>query len=110
MDSAEGHKELSRAMNATGRPMILELCRGPYQEEDHWGYAPGIAQVWRATGDHHDEFLSSMAQINALKGKGNWSGVCVGGWKGVCVWVVANYTRVGGVLISHEGNEEWSKY
>ncbi|KAH8088665.1 alpha-galactosidase [Aureococcus anophagefferens] len=33
------------SLNATGREMILELCRGPYAGEDGWGYAPQIAQT-----------------------------------------------------------------
>lgn len=73
-DDPSGHQNLSKAMNATGRPMALELCRGPYQNEDHWGYAPEYAQGWRATGDHHDEFSSVIQQVNAVKGKGSWSG------------------------------------
>ena len=39
-DSPAGHHSMSKAMNATGRNMVLALCRGPYQGEDHWGYAP----------------------------------------------------------------------
>eukprot|EP01079_Euglenida_sp_SAG-EU17-18_P011582 gene11582-2108_t len=73
-DSPQGHQEFSKALNATGRQIAFELCRGPYQKEDHWGYAPGVAQVWRATGDHHDEFSSTMDQVNSMKGKSKWSG------------------------------------
>lgn len=65
-DSPEGHKNFSRALNATGRPIVLELCRGPYQEQADWGYAPSIAQVWRATGDHHDRFSSTIEQVEAM--------------------------------------------
>ena len=42
---------------------VLALCRGPYQREDNWGYAPDVAQVWRATGDHHDVFSSVLEQV-----------------------------------------------
>ncbi|KAH8052733.1 alpha-galactosidase [Aureococcus anophagefferens] len=68
--SAEGHANFSRALNATGREMILELCRGPYAGEDGWGYAPQIAQVWRAAKDHHDDFSNTLSQINALAAPG----------------------------------------
>merc|ERR1719316_2575558 len=68
-DSPEGHKEMSQALNKTGRHMSYMLCRGPYQKEDKWGYAPSIAQGWRATGDHHDSFDSTLQQVNAVKGK-----------------------------------------
>lgn len=37
-DSPQGHHAMSQAMNATGRQMVLALCRGPYQEEEKWGY------------------------------------------------------------------------
>eukprot|EP00948_MAST-09A_sp_MAST-9A-sp1_P004076 g4076.t1 len=72
--SEEGHKNFSKAMNATGREMILELCRGPYDKMENWGYASDIAQVWRATGDHHDKFSSTLQQIDALRNRGSWSG------------------------------------
>lgn len=45
-----------------------------YQEQDKWGYAPAVAQGWRATKDHHDEWSSVIEQISAVKGKGSWSG------------------------------------
>ena len=72
--SAEGHANFSKALNATGREMILELCRGPYAGEDGWGYAPQIAQVWRAAKDHHDDFSNTLSQINALAAHPDWSG------------------------------------
>ena len=72
-DSVEGHKNMSRALNATGRPISYMLCRGPYQQQKQWGYAPEIAQGWRATGDHHDKFSSVKQQLDAVRGKGNWS-------------------------------------
>jgi alpha-galactosidase len=68
-DTVEGHKNISKAMNSTGRPMVLELCRGDYEQMRDWGYAPGIAQVWRATGDHHDKFSSTLEQVAAITEK-----------------------------------------
>jgi len=41
---------------------------------EDWGYAPGIAQGWRATDDHHDNFGSVRQQVEAVRGKGSWSG------------------------------------
>ena len=52
-DSVEGHTNMSRFLNATGRHISYMMCRGPYQQMDKWGYAPGIAQGWRATGGRH---------------------------------------------------------
>ena len=70
----DGHKNFSLALNATGRPMAFELCRGDYEKLDKWGYAPGIAQLWRADGDHHDSFSHTLEQLAAIKGKSTWSG------------------------------------
>ena len=56
------HFNLSRALNATGRPVVLELCRGPYIYRDEWGYARDVAQIWRAARDHHDDFASTLKQ------------------------------------------------
>ena len=73
-DSVEGHKQMSMALNKTGRHISYMMCRGPYQRQDHWGYAPEVAQGWRATGDHHDSYGSVWQQVNSVKGKGSWSG------------------------------------
>ena len=48
----ELHTNFSHWMNATGRPMWLELCRGyshPLPD-----YVAKVAQSWRATGDNWD--------------------------------------------------------
>jgi len=70
---AEGHQEMSDALNKTGRPIVLELCRGAYQNQTEWGYAPKVAQLWRATGDHHDDWKSTEDQVNSVVGKTSWS-------------------------------------
>ena len=71
---AEGHLNFSRALNATGRKMAFELCRGPYEKMERWGYADQVAQLWRADGDHHDSFSHTLEQLAAIKGKHTWSG------------------------------------
>lgn len=70
----EGHKEFSKYLNMTGRPIVLELCRGSYEKEHNWGYAPQVAQLWRATDDHHDNWASTLFEIAAVEGKSKWSG------------------------------------
>ena len=98
-DSVEGHKNFSRALNRTGRPIALELCRGDYEAMPDWGYAPEIAQVWRATGDHHDEFASTLEQVSAIASRhssgpygwaygGAWGSVASERWERVIVVVV----------------------
>ena len=51
-ETAAGHKNFSKALNNTGRPMAFELCRGDYEKMPNWGYADSVAQLWRADGDH----------------------------------------------------------
>ena len=79
-DSPDGHKQFSAAMNATGRHMILELCHGPYTKSDDWGYAPQVAQVWRAAGDHHDAFDSTLDQVKHLSDPSKQDGSGPYGW------------------------------
>ena len=50
-------------MNATGRPIWIELCRG-------YGFPPptyvaNVSQSWRITGDHHDNWESTREAIAA---------------------------------------------
>jgi len=71
--TSNGHKEFSYQLNQTGRPIVLELCRGDYQTENKWGYAPQVAQLFRATGDHHDDWGSTVYEVASVKGKGDWS-------------------------------------
>jgi alpha-galactosidase len=69
-----GHEEFSKDLNATGRHIVLELCRGTYQSETKWGYAPQYAQLWRASGDHHDDWNSTLSETRSIVGKSSWSG------------------------------------
>lgn len=74
------HEQFSKAMNKTGRHMWLELCRGPYQKKEKWGDAAAISQSWRSTGDHHDNWDSTMHQVMSVAGKSSWSGSQLYGW------------------------------
>eukprot|EP01083_Nonionella_stella_P217300 780266_1 len=67
------HTEFSNDLNATGRHVFLELCRG-------YGYPPPpyVAQVansWRITGDHHDDWGSTANAIAHSANATNLSGV-----------------------------------
>jgi len=69
-----GHEEFSKDLNATGKPIVLELCRGTYQTQSKWGYAPQYAQLWRSSGDHHDNWASTLDEAKSVEGKSSWSG------------------------------------
>jgi len=68
-----GHEAFSKALNETGNHIVLELCRGAYQEMNKWGYAPSVAQLWRASGDHHDDWNSTLEEAKSVIGKSEWS-------------------------------------
>jgi len=79
--SAQGqHTEFSHALNATGRPFWLELCRG-------YSYPPPlytqqVAQSARVSGDHSDSWINTlgiMLSLSAAAGT-NLSGPSSGYW------------------------------
>jgi len=70
----ENHIAFGKALNATGRPIWLELCRGTYLTENHYGYAFNVSQSWRSSGDHHDSFSSTMNEVKSVEGKSSWYG------------------------------------
>ncbi|KAI0082214.1 glycoside hydrolase [Panus rudis PR-1116 ss-1] len=45
---------MSRALNATGRPILYSMCN--WGEDGPWNFAPTIANSWRISGDIHDDF------------------------------------------------------
>lgn len=60
----EQHTEFSQALNATGRHIYLELCRGYNFPSEP--YCPEVAQAWRVGNDHADNFLSTLYEISML--------------------------------------------
>jgi alpha-galactosidase len=64
------HLEFSQALNATGRAMLYQICRG-YDGPDcdsivQSPWVPGLSQEARATNDHHDSWKNSAQTINNL--------------------------------------------
>jgi len=45
----ELYRRMAEAIRRTGRPMLLYVCS--WGEEQPWEWAPGMAQLWRTTGD-----------------------------------------------------------
>ncbi|OSD06023.1 glycoside hydrolase family 27 protein [Trametes coccinea BRFM310] len=45
---------MSRALNATGRPILYSMCN--WGEDGSWNFAVDIANSWRISGDLVDEF------------------------------------------------------
>ncbi|KAJ6261042.1 hypothetical protein Dda_3707 [Drechslerella dactyloides] len=47
--SFERYERMSRALNATGRPILYSMCN--WGEDSPWDWAPSIANSWRMSGD-----------------------------------------------------------
>ncbi|EDQ89691.1 uncharacterized protein MONBRDRAFT_32350 [Monosiga brevicollis MX1] len=72
-DAQTQHTELSKALNATGRPIWLELCRG-YSYDPIPDYVTEVAQSWRITGDHQDEWSNTKTVIEGFMIPSNQAG------------------------------------
>eukprot|EP00053_Salpingoeca_punica_P007121 m.65832 g.65832 ORF g.65832 m.65832 type:complete len:421 (-) comp14009_c0_seq1:350-1612(-) len=64
-DSITLHSNFSHWLNATGRPMWLELCRG-YDHPLIPPYVAQVAQSWRVTGDHQDNWNNTKGVLAAF--------------------------------------------
>jgi len=64
-DPEKQHTEFSHALNATGRPIWLELCRG-YSYDPIPPYVAQVANSWRTTGDHQDEWSNTLQVIQSF--------------------------------------------
>ncbi|KAI0374369.1 alpha-galactosidase [Pilatotrama ljubarskyi] len=52
--SYDRYANMSRALNATGRPILYSMCN--WGEDGPWNFAVDIANSWRISGDIHDDF------------------------------------------------------
>jgi alpha-galactosidase len=52
--SYERYANMSRALNATGRPILYSMCN--WGEDGTWNWATEIANSWRMSGDITDRF------------------------------------------------------
>ena len=84
-DTREAYGTMSRALRATGRPMILSICE--WGSTKPWLWAAGVGQLWRATGDIQDcwdcgtswggmgvvHIIDLMAELYPFSGPGHWN-------------------------------------
>ncbi|KAI0757206.1 glycoside hydrolase [Daedaleopsis nitida] len=52
--SYERYNNMSRALNATGRPILYSMCN--WGEDGPWNFAVNIANSWRISGDIYDNY------------------------------------------------------
>jgi alpha-galactosidase len=72
------YDKMSKALKATGRPIVLSLCQ--YGWDSVWEWAPALGgNLWRTTGDitpHWDRIYTILEQQNGLAGyagPGHWN-------------------------------------
>jgi alpha-galactosidase len=70
------YAQMSRALNATGRPMYFLSCE--WGVDDPWTWMRQYANSWRSGGDHHDNWGSTASIIDHNANLGVYAGP--GGW------------------------------
>jgi alpha-galactosidase len=72
------YDKMSKALKATGRPIVLSLCQ--YGWDAVWEWAPALGgNLWRTTGDispHWDRIYSIASQqagLESYAGSGHWN-------------------------------------
>ena len=73
MHPRDAYGNMSAAMNATGRPMHLNMCE--WGREQPWEWGGQIAQSWRMAGDHTGRWADTKAKVRASAAiPAKWSG------------------------------------
>lgn len=84
-DTREAYATMSRALRATGRPIVFSICE--WGQTRPWLWAQGIGHLWRATGDIQDcwdcgkswggmgvtHIVDLMADLHPWAGPGHWN-------------------------------------
>jgi alpha-galactosidase len=74
----EAYAKMRRALDHTGRPIVLSLCQ--YGEEDVWTWGASVGgNLWRTTGDINDTYARmatigfGQAGLAKYAGPGHWN-------------------------------------
>jgi len=70
------YPQFTEALNATGRPIFFEMCEWGVQQP--WQWATPVANQWRTSGDHHDQWSSTLSVINNQAGLSKYAST--GAW------------------------------
>jgi alpha-galactosidase len=84
-DQRDAYQKMSRALRATGRPIVFSICE--WGSSKPWLWAQGVGQLWRATGDIQDcwdcskswggmgvsHIIDLMADLFPYAGPGHWN-------------------------------------
>jgi len=63
-DTRASYHEMSKALNATGRPIGFNMCE--WGEDNPWEWGGSLAQSWRITKDHAGTWASTKDAIQAM--------------------------------------------
>lgn len=81
------YQKMGQALQATGRKIVFSLCQYGSDHVWTWGADTG-GQLWRTTGDIHDNWKNMMANIEGQKDAASFNGP--GHWNDPDMLVVGN--------------------
>jgi alpha-galactosidase len=84
-DTRDSYAKMSRALQASGRPIVFSMCE--WGSSKPWLWGQGVGQLWRATGDIQDcwdcgtswggmgvsHIIDLMADLYPYAGPGHWN-------------------------------------
>jgi alpha-galactosidase len=84
-DTRDSYGRMSRALRASGRPIVFSICE--WGSTRPWLWAPGIGHLWRSTGDIQDcwdcgkswggmgvvHIIDLQADLHPFAGPGHWN-------------------------------------
>ena len=62
MSAQDAYAKMSRAILATGRPMVFSICE--WGDNQPWAWAAPVANLWRTTGDSKDCWECGQETMN----------------------------------------------
>jgi alpha-galactosidase len=85
LDARDAYARMSRALRATGRPIVFSICE--WGGTSPWLWAAGVGQLWRTTGDIQDcwdcsrswggmgvaHIIDLQAELHPYAGPGRWN-------------------------------------
>ncbi len=85
LDQRDAYQKMSQALRASGRAIVFSICE--WGSSRPWSWAPGVGQLWRATGDIQDcwdcskswggmgvsHIVDLMADLYPYAGPGHWN-------------------------------------
>jgi len=84
-DTRDSYARMSRALRASGRPIVFSICE--WGSTKPWTWAPGVGHLWRSTGDIQDcwdcgkdwgglgvvKIIDLQADLHPFAGPGHWN-------------------------------------